>query len=204
MKSCKFTNLTTEDIATICNPDYTAKELSIKYNIGTATVSRWRKKLQATVPRGSKLGKKKPWQIVDRIVTKCRICNDNITHLLSRPRKVCSRICQSIYMKSADKSYMQTEKYRLSKTKSTTPAYQKYRGRVDRLTQKNYNMYKDVVNPDNFPRTVSGVKGGYQLDHIIPVKHGFDNNIPPETISEVSNLRMLPWKDNLKKSTNII
>lgn len=39
----------------------------------------------------------------------------------------------------------------------------------------------------------------YHLDHIIPIAHGFKNNIPPETIGDISNLRFLFWKENITK-----
>jgi hypothetical protein len=54
-----------------------------------------------------------------------------------------------------------------------------------------------------------GIQDGWQLDHIIPVKECFEKNISPEEASLVTNLRMLPWRQNVtrnrdknKKSTN--
>lgn len=43
----------------------------------------------------------------------------------------------------------------------------------------------------------------YHLDHIYPTKQGFLNNVPPELISDIRNLRMLPSKNNLTKSDTI-
>ena len=85
-----------------------------------------------------------------------------------------------------------------------TPKYQKYRQKVDLLTEKNYVKYKNIINPDNKPRTLCGVDGGYQLDHIYPVYEGFINNISPDEIAKVKNLRVIPWKENLIKKNKIL
>lgn len=47
-------------------------------------------------------------------------------------------------------------------------------------------------------------KNGYAIDHIYPISHGFKNNIPPEIIGNISNLQMLPFKENESKSDKII
>jgi hypothetical protein len=49
-------------------------------------------------------------------------------------------------------------------------------------------------------RGLAGQLGAYHLDHIISIKYGFDNNIPAEQIGHISNLQMLPWLENIKKS----
>jgi len=75
-----------------------------------------------------------------------------------------------------------------------------YKSRVE-----GYQRKQDLSSLENIdkPRTLCGVEGGWQLDHIIPIKYGFDNNIPPELIADISNLQMLPWKDNRTKSDKI-
>ena len=50
-------------------------------------------------------------------------------------------------------------------------------------------------------KTLCGVEGGWQLDHIISIKYGFENNIDPVIISSIENLQMLPWLDNVKKGS---
>ncbi len=40
----------------------------------------------------------------------------------------------------------------------------------------------------------------YQLDHIIPIAEGFQNNIDPYIIGDISNLRFIPWKENILRS----
>lgn len=77
--------------------------------------------------------------------------------------------------------------------------YKKYCGRVHYLTMKTYRKYKDVINPNGYPRTLCGVEGGYQLDHKIPIKEGFIKRIPEEVVADVLNLQIIPWKENRSK-----
>lgn len=49
-----------------------------------------------------------------------------------------------------------------------------------------------------------GLMGKYNLDHIYPVYMGFKNKIPPEIIGDISNLRFIPWEENLTKSNKIL
>lgn len=39
----------------------------------------------------------------------------------------------------------------------------------------------------------------YHLDHIVPIVHGFYNNIPPEKIGSISNLRFIRSTVNMRK-----
>lgn len=79
-----------------------------------------------------------------------------------------------------------------------------YASQVSRLTRETYRANENVINPSNYPRTLCGVEGGYQLDHIISIKRGFDNKIPAEVLSRVDNLQMLPWKANRTKWHNVV
>lgn len=79
--------------------------------------------------------------------------------------------------------------------------YIDYRNKVIWLSEKTYVENIQHINPNNYPRTISGVVGGYQLDHIYSIKKGFDNKISPEDISKKENLQMLPWKTNRTKSS---
>jgi hypothetical protein len=67
------------------------------------------------------------------------------------------------------------------------------------MSKKTYTKYKHEINPHGYSRTLCGVKGGWQLDHIMSVKTGFEQGILPEILAERSNLQMLPWKINLAK-----
>lgn len=100
---------------------------------------------------------------------------------------------------SMDRSYMQTDAYRRSKQKPHTKEYVKFRRTVNNLTEKTYVQFYEEINPQSLPRTINGVEGGYQLDHIKSVRACFDDGDAPEYAARKENLQMLSWKDNLTK-----
>jgi transposase len=77
--------------------------------------------------------------------------------------------------------------------------YKKYSLKVRRLTEKNYVKYFNIINSNNYPRTLCGVNGGYQVDHKLSVRFCYDNNITEEDCSSVNNLQMIEWSKNLNK-----
>lgn len=78
--------------------------------------------------------------------------------------------------------------------------YKNYKNAVYRLSQKIYEDNKEKINPNNYPRTRMGVDGGWQLDHIKPVIECFREGMTIEEASDINNLRMLPWKENLMRN----
>jgi hypothetical protein len=46
-------------------------------------------------------------------------------------------------------------------------------------------------------------KNGYAIDHIYPISWGFKNKVPYELIGDISNLQMLPFRENESKSDKI-
>jgi hypothetical protein len=75
---------------------------------------------------------------------------------------------------------------------ANTTEFQKYRNKVDVLTAK-----QPIHLLENFDkRGPAGKEGAYHLDHIISVWNGFHNDIPPEQIANIENLRMIPWLEN--------
>lgn len=72
-----------------------------------------------------------------------------------------------------------------------------YRHLVYQLTRQTYKEYQQTINPNKLPRGKAGVDGAYHLDHIVPVRYCFDNNIPPASCAHHSNLQMLHWNDNI-------
>lgn len=82
--------------------------------------------------------------------------------------------------------------------------YKEYRYLVDKLSEINYVKHYDIINPEHKPRTKCGVEGGYQLDHIYPVYEGFVNNISPEEVAKVENLRVIPWEENQRKKHKLL
>ena len=206
MSYVKLKDLTQEQYSILIDKTKTAVEIQLVLGCGIATISRWRKKLGAQPPKGSKPNKPKPWQVT-KIKMSCKVCKKlvDVVPCNFNTFKYCSKKCKfqcEDYintLRSMDKSYMQTDQYRQSKRKPDTPEYRKYRNRVATLTKRTYNQYKDTINPEEYTRSIAGVVGGYHLDHIVSCREGFESSMTPEQISDVSNLQMLPWRDNVVK-----
>lgn len=94
------------------------------------------------------------------------------------------------------------QKYEKRYNNVNSKEYKTYARKVHRLSGKTYNENIDAINPERHKRTLNGVDGGWQLDHIIPIKECFLSGIPAEEAAALENLRMLPWKDNLMRNYN--
>ena len=186
-----------------CN--HTTQQITEKYGIGTATVARTKKKYSIKTIRMPGSGSRTK---TTGSYAKCKnsSCDETVWVIPSQPEKYCSRDCTYTCaeyrdkLSSIDKSYMQTETYSISKQKEDVSEYRRYANKVHKLSDKVYNENIDTINPDRHPRTLAGVEGGWQLDHIIEVRFGFDNGIPFVILCDPSNLRMLPWKENIARN----
>lgn len=157
---------------------------------------------------------------IARDIRNCLICNIPFEAKKTSSKKYCTKKCYQKYFNEVykqtpeykqqrretsskiDRSYMQTEAYRQSRqhlVKYDRSEYHGYRHKVQYLTKKTYEQHKEVINPNNYPRTLCGVDGGWQLDHIKSVRKCFDEGISPEEASSITNLRMLPWRENLTR-----
>jgi len=86
--------------------------------------------------------------------------------------------------------YSTYEEYRAS-----LPAWRKYKIDVWRITNQ-----QPIETLRHFrKRGINGQTGAYTLDHIISIRKGFNKNIIPEEIGNISNLQMLPWEENITK-----
>lgn len=103
--------------------------------------------------------------------------------------------------------------YGKPRTGKLSPRYQEHRhtreywdfyNKVIWSSEKTYIEYKNDINPNDYPRTLCGVEGGYQLDHIISIDYGWKNNMTIEELSCKENLQMLEWKINRSKSNKMI
>lgn len=195
-----------EEIQILSNPALTHKEICELLNCSTATISRKRKKHNISLSKGRKPGKL-IGEISERVTLTCKVCNSHfkVTPSYSH-RKYCSKKCMyncDEYiqkLKDVDRDYQKTDDWGSWAIKPDRPEYKSYRGKVDRLTEKTYAANFDIINPNKVPRTIAGVDGGYQLDHIKPVRQCFDEGISVEEASSVDNLRMLPWKENIMRT----
>lgn len=73
----------------------------------------------------------------------------------------------------------------------------KYYNEVHKITKR-----QDIQSLKHFEKRGKAKLGtdNYQLDHIIPISEGFRNNIDPEIIGDISNLRFIPWKENILRN----
>lgn len=97
----------------------------------------------------------------------------------------------------------QTSLDRSAEWQLTAPEWLVYRAKVDSLTRTAYTQHKSTINPHNHPRGLAGTAGAYQLDHIVPVRYGFENDIPAELIAHYTNLQMLHWRENVSEGANL-
>lgn len=77
--------------------------------------------------------------------------------------------------------------------------FQIYNLKVRRLTEKTYIKWKHEINPNGHVRTLCGITGGYQLDHIISVRECFDIGASIEECASKNNIQIITWEDNLGK-----
>lgn len=90
-----------------------------------------------------------------------------------------------------------------AKWKETAPEWLVYKSTVNSLTTTTYRNNKHLINPNNLLRGKAGDEGAYQLDHIVPIRFCFENNIPAELCADVTNLQMLTWEQNLSNKDTI-
>jgi hypothetical protein len=78
---------------------------------------------------------------------------------------------------------------------STKDEFELYRDEVRRLSEKN-----DLTILEGFSsRGRAGIPGATHLDHIFSIKGGFMNNVPPEIIASICNLRFISYEENISK-----
>lgn len=188
-------DLTDEHKALLTRDDMSNPKISQITGYSQTTVRRLRRNIGYVNKIGIKSGVKVPSRM-KRVNKTCPKCGSKFETIPSYNKRWCSISC---WASDRNTSYMQSAKYRKSITKETTKPYKRYCNRVHKLSNRVYEENKDVINPDNFPRTICGVDGGYQLDHVISVKDGYEQGISPEEMAVVENLRMLPWRENLAK-----
>ena len=165
------------------------------------------KKSKATLLKNGVRSGRKPAKTLEKTCQQCKIAFKVKDTKIGRATKYCNNTCYREskkgkilpYLVCKDRSYMKTKEYSIAKSKPDTPAYTRYKNKVYKLSEQTYVKYKDKINPNGYPRTLCGVDGGWQLDHIKSVRQCFDEKISPEHASNLNNLTMLPWKENLLK-----
>jgi hypothetical protein len=186
---------TEDEIKLIADPQLSLTKLMELLNASMPTVGKIRKSLGVTTIRGRREGVLVPGQRrTTHHICQNPACQKEIVSIRSNPRKYCCHSCQQKTANVAAKG-KGTRKLR----NPNTPEYKRYSRLVHGMSQEVYNENIDIINPERHPRTLCGVEGGWQLDHIIPIKECFDRGIPPREAASLTNLRMLPWKENLMR-----
>ena len=166
---------------------YTLQEIADLYGTTKTRVRRWFDKLEIPKrPQGGGNNRK----VIDRVtkeqlveLVKSKKTNKEISEILGCS---VSNVCRLLSKYELKREYNMSE-------------YRKYSNKVRRLTEKIYVKYKSIINPNNYPRTLCGVDGGYQIDHKLSVRFCYDNNISEEVCASVENLQIIEWSKNLNK-----
>jgi hypothetical protein len=186
---------TDNELQLVSNTLLSAKEIAGKIGVSKITIDRLRNKLGIKVPLGIKPGSinlKRRKRVTRACIGKD--CNNTFEIRLSKKKKYCSHACQARTVHIAPKG-----KGSRAVRNPNISEYRRYTRLVHALSHETYLKNIDIINPHRYPRTLCGVAGGWQLDHIKTIKECFQKNIPAEIAAGIDNLRMLPWKDNLMR-----
>jgi len=179
----------------IANTTITVTKLCSLLVVSHPTISKARKELGIATIRGRRAGSVMPSNKGTTVECHNPLCKIKLRPLPSRPRKYCSTSCQ-MKTNNNTKRGVGSRKMR----NPNTPEYKRYSRMVHRRSHEVYLENIDIINPTRHVRTLCGVKGGYQLDHIITIKECFEKKVTVEEASTVTNLRMLPWRTNLMRN----
>jgi hypothetical protein len=131
-------------------------------------------------------------KILKQSIQKNTICNSCSTYKYKKTFKDIIKPEHTLQMRATKAGFQNFDEYKLK-----YPKKQFYKREVWRLT---YQQPLDTLEYWEL-RGRCGVEGAYQLDHIKSINWGWENGIAPEVIAEWDNLRMIPWKTNLLKSS---
>ena len=130
-------------------------------------------------------------EYLDRAEKDHSICNSCSTKKYQKGVMIGTTEDQRRKMRATKAGFKDWEEY-----ERLMPEKKKYKAEVWKITYR--QPIKDFKHFDKRGRC--GVEGAYQIDHIISVSEGFKKEISPDIIGDISNIRMIPWKENLLKS----
>lgn len=125
----------------------------------------------------------------------------------NKQNSVCNSCSAIIYKKTWNDVITSAHREKMAAKKAGYDTFAAYMKDLD--NRKKYyrdvrlvTTKQDISLLENYDklRGLCGVNEAYQLDHIISVSKGYTDNIAPDIIGDISNLRIIPWKDNLLKS----
>jgi hypothetical protein len=88
-------------------------------------------------------------------------------------------------------------------SQSNKEGFDQYQSKARLLTVQTYRKNKKEINPNNLRRGLAGDGDCYHLDHIVPIRYCYDHDIPVELCADKENLRLVPWKVNVKKHRKV-
>ena len=183
-----------EDIEFLKDTNNTNMDIKDRFGCGEIQGTRWRQKLGIELQRGRKKGKSMPHLHIEKEEKPCKMCGT-----LHTWATYCSKECRHSdpELGSGPRPHTRGPRYHLRR--DDVPIYRQFANEVHRLSEKTYQKNIDKLNPERHPRTLNGIDGGYQLDHIIGVREGFDKGMSPQELSRIENLQLLTWEENLRR-----
>lgn len=161
------------------------KELAVYYSCNKKRINKWIKQFKLKLrPKGG--GNNRKYQFDP----------NDIQSLIDDGYSI-NEICEQLNIKRSS-LYDWMKKFDIKRSEKTSD-YEKYKRRARWLTEKTYVENKNTLNPNEYPRTLCGVPGGYQLDHIEGLHECFIKGKSVEQASSITNLQFIPWEENLQK-----
>lgn len=114
------------------------------------------------------------------------ICPLGHTHTVSHNRFQQGKRCRKCYIEMKYNNAMKHKE-----------GYAEYKFLVEQETRKTYNVYKQIIDPQNLGRNRK-----YHLDHKYSIYQGFIDNIDPKIIGSIHNLQMMGFDKNISKGMN--
>lgn len=113
------------------------------------------------------------------------------------------KISETLSSKTKDWWIARSHKQRLAAEQSGawTPLsekwdYRTYRVQAAYQTEKNYQEFVNLINPENLIRS----RSDFHVDHIYSIRDAFLNDVPISIVSHPCNLRMLSERENKRKN----
>lgn len=144
------------------------------------------------------------------VLCQCSVCSTNFKRsyqIAKRSLTKCNKIfCYNCSRKNVGKNMDTSNMIKASKKRigKKHPRYNPnkdkfklYASEVRKITKR---QPLDLLDNYDKPRTICGIEGGYQLDHVVSIKEGFEKDIPAKYIGSLVNLKFVPWEENRKKS----
>lgn len=186
---------TEDELKIVYDVTLSAREIAIRLDVSKVTIDRLRAKLGIKVQLGTKPGSIN-LKTRRRISKTCigKDCTNTFEAGPQNKKKYCCHACQARTVHIAPKG-----KGSRTIRNPNIKEYTRYSRLVHAFSHETYIENIDIINPHRYPRTLCGVDGGWQLDHIRTIKECFEAGLSAQEASSVDNLRMLPWKDNLMR-----